>query len=91
MILGSILALLKNNLSRLQRFNYISMKYIFILVEFIHRIFYFLRTSFAKHQTKFGLYQFQSFLSIVVIVISILLKTTFPHTSIHSQLLVKIL
>ena len=46
---------------------------------------------FAKHQaglghTKFGFYQFQSFLFIVVIVISILLKTTFSHISIHSQL-----
>ena len=41
--------------------------------------------------TKFGFYQFQSFLFIVVIVISILLKTTFSQISIHSQLLVKIL
>ena len=41
--------------------------------------------------TKFGFYQFQSFLFIVVIVISILLKTTFSQFSIHSQLLVKIL
>ena len=41
--------------------------------------------------TKFGFYQFQSFLSIVIIVISILHKTTFSQISIHSQLLVKIL
>ena len=40
---------------------------------------------------KFGFYQFQIFLFIVVIVISILLKTTFLQISIHSQLLVKIL
>ena len=40
--------------------------------------------------TKFGFYQFQSFLFIVVIAISILLKTTyFQKISIHSQLLVK--
>ena len=38
--------------------------------------------------TKFGSYQFQSFLFIVVIVISILLKTTVSQISIHSQLLV---
>ena len=36
-------------------------------------------------------YQFQSFLFTVVIVISILLNTTFWQISIHSQLLVKIL
>ena len=41
--------------------------------------------------TKFGFYQFQSFLFIVVIGISILLKTTFWQISIHSQLLVKML
>ena len=34
--------------------------------------------------TKFGFYQFQSFLFIVVIVISIFLKTTFSQISIHS-------
>ena len=71
-----------------------------------YRIFYFLRRLFAKHQTlsstvgfsvagldhtKFGFYQFQSFLFIVVIVISILLKTTFSQISILSQLLVKML
>ena len=77
----------------------------FVLVEFKHTdFFFFLRTLFAKHQvpsvgfsvagldhTKFGFYQFQSFLFIVVIVISISLKTTFSQISIHSQLLVKIL
>ena len=42
-------------------------------------------------RAKLGVYQFQSFLFIVVIVISILLKTTFSQISIHSQLLVKIL
>ena len=42
-------------------------------------------------QTKFGLYQSQSFLFIVVIVIWILLKTTFSQISIHGQLLVKML
>ena len=41
--------------------------------------------------TKLGVYQFQSFLFIVVIVISILVKTTFSQISIHNQLLVKIL
>ena len=41
--------------------------------------------------TKFGFYQFQSFLFIVVIVILILFETTFSQISIHSQLLVKIL
>ena len=40
--------------------------------------------------TKFGFYQFQSYPFIVVIVILILLKTTFSHISIHSELLVKI-
>ena len=68
-----------------------------------YRIFYFLRRLFAKHQTlssfsvagldraKLGVYQFQSFLFIVVIVISILLKPTFWQISIYSQSLVKIL
>ena len=52
-----------------------------------YRIFYSLRRLFAKHQvagpvtdldhTKLGVYQFQSFLFIVVIIISILLKPTF--------------
>ena len=59
-----------------------------------YRIFYFLRRLFAKHQTlssSLGFYHFQSFLFLVVIVISILLKTTFSQISIHSQLLVKIL
>ena len=72
-----------------------------------YRMSYFLRRSFAKHQTlssysvgfsvagldhtKFSFYQFQSFLFIVVIVISILLKTTFLQISFHRQLLVKIL
>ena len=70
-----------------------------------YRSFYFLRRLFAKHQnevpsvgfsvgglghTKFGFYQFQSYPFIVVIVILILLKTTFLHISIHSELLVKI-
>ena len=41
--------------------------------------------------TKFGFFEFQRFLFIVVMVISILLKTTFSPISIHSQLLVKIL
>ena len=41
--------------------------------------------------TKFGFYQFQSFLFIVVIVILILFETTFSQISIHSQLLAKIL
>ena len=58
-----------------------------------YRIFYFVRRLFAEHQTlsslsagfsvagldcaKLGVYQFQSFLFIVVIVISILLKPAF--------------
>ena len=41
--------------------------------------------------TKLAFYQFQSFFFIVVIVISILNKTTFSQISLHSQLLVKIL
>ena len=41
--------------------------------------------------TKFDFFEFQRFLFIVVMVISILLKTTFSPISIHSQLLVKIL
>ena len=41
--------------------------------------------------TAFGFYQFESFLFIVVMVISILLKTTFSQISIHSQLVEKIL
>ena len=45
----------------------------------------------VEDHTKLGFYQFQSFLFIVVIVISILFKTTFSHISIHNQLLVKIL
>ena len=47
-------------------------------------------TSIVDH-TKFCFYRFHSFLFIVVIVISILLKNTFSQISIHSQLLVKIL
>ena len=42
-----------------------------------------------SHKIRF--LSFQSFLFIVVIVMSILLKTTFSQISIHSQLLVKIL
>ena len=42
-------------------------------------------------RAKLGIYQFQSFLFIVVIVISILLKPTFWQISIYSQSLVKIL
>ena len=83
------------------------MKYIFVLVEFKHTEFftshggYLLNTKLkvpsvefllaGLDHTKFGFYQFQSFLFIVVIVISILLKTTLSQISIHSQLLVKIL
>ena len=40
-------------------------------------------------RTTFGFYRFQSFLFIVVIVTSILLKTAFCQTLIHSQSLVK--
>ena len=71
-----------------------------------YRIVYFSRRLFAKHHTisswcrifssrsissKFRFYLFQSFLFIVVIVISILLKTAFWQTSIHNQSLLKIL
>ena len=42
-------------------------------------------------RTKLGVYQFQSFLFIVVIVISILIKPTFWQISIYGQSLVKIL
>ena len=82
-------------------------KYIFLLVEFKHTEFFTFYVSYSlntklyvpsvgfsvagQDHTKLGLYQFQSFLFIVVIVISILLKTTFSQISIHSQLLVKIL
>ena len=81
------------------------MKYIRILVEFKHTEFFpsygdcLLNTKLrvlivgfsvaGLDHTKFGFYQFQSFLFIVVIVISILLKTAFSQISIHSQLLVK--
>ena len=69
-----------------------------------YRIFYFLRKFFAKHQTlssqcsifcrrqitqNSALMNFKVFLFIVVIVISIFVKTTFSQISIHSQLLVK--
>ena len=40
-------------------------------------------------RVKFGFYRFQSFFFIVVIVISILLKTAFWQTSVHNQSLVK--
>ena len=46
---------------------------------------------FGVDHTKFGFYQFQSFLFVVVILISILLKITFSQISIHRKLLVKIL
>ena len=46
--------------------------------------------GFSVAGLSIGLYQFQSFLFIVVIVISISLKTTFLQISIHSQLLLKI-
>ena len=49
------------------------------------------KCSSGLDHPKFGFYQFQRFLFIVVIVTSILLKTTFSQISIHSQLLVKIL
>ena len=42
-------------------------------------------------RAKSGFYRFQSFLFIVVIVTSILLKATLCQTSIHGQSLVKIL
>ena len=42
-------------------------------------------------RAKLGVYRFQSFLFIVVIVISILLKPTFLQISTYSQSLVKIL
>ena len=42
-------------------------------------------------RAKYGVYPFQSFLFIVVIVESILLKTTFSQISIYSQSLVKLL
>ena len=41
------------------------------------------------HTKSGSFYHFQSFLFVVVIVIFILLKTTFSQISIHSQLLVK--
>ena len=44
-----------------------------------------MRVSVAGlHHTKFGFYQFQNFLFFVVIVVSILLKSTFSQISIHS-------
>ena len=82
------------------------LKYMFVLFEFKHAEFFtsyggcLLNTKLkvpsfglpvaGQDRTKFGFSQFQSFLFIVVIVISILLKTTFSEISIHSQLLVKI-
>ena len=81
--------------------------YIFVLVEFKHTEFfasyggYLLNTNLlvpivrfsvaGLDRAKLGIYQFQSFLFIVVIVISILLKPTFWQISIYSQSLVKIL
>ena len=60
-----------------------------------YRSFYFLRRLFAKHQTlssQCWIFRFKVFLVFfVVIVISILLKTTFSQISVHSQLLVKLL
>ena len=83
------------------------MKYIFVLVEFKHAEGftsyggYLLNTKLyvpsvgvsvaGLDQTKVDFYQFQSFLFIIVIVISILLKTAFSQISVHSQLLVKTL
>ena len=95
---------LLNNLSQLLKIQVL--KYILVLVEFKHTgFFYFLRRLFSKYQTlssqcwifcswsrsgNIRFCQFQSFLFIAVIVISILLKTTFSQILIHSQLLVKI-
>ena len=83
------------------------MKYIFVLVEFKHAEFftsyggYLLNTKLqvpsvgfsvaGLDRAKLGVYQFQRFWFIVVIVISILLKPTFWKISIYSQSLVKIL
>ena len=83
------------------------MKYIFVLVAFEHTEFsssdggYLLNTKLEVSsvgfsvadldRTKLGVYKFQSFLFIVVIVISILLKPTFWQILIYSQSLVKIL
>ena len=82
---------LLNNLSRLLKIR--GLKYNYVLLEFkTYRIVYFPLRLFAKHQTlssrvgflvagldcaKFVFYQFPIFLFIVVIVISILVKTTF--------------
>ena len=83
------------------------MKYIYVLFEFKHaEFFYFSRRLFAKNHTlsswcrifisrsrsrQIRIWSISSFLFIVVIVISILLKTAFWQTSIHSLSLVKIL
>ena len=83
------------------------MKYIFVLVEFKHAEFftpyggYLLNTKVyvpsvgfsvaGLDRAKLAVYQFQSFLFIIVIVISILLKPTFSQISIYSLSLVKIL
>ena len=85
----------------------VGLKYIFVLVEFKHTELFtsygdcLLNTKLevpsvgftvaGLDHTKFGFFQFQSFLLTVGMAISILLKTTFSQISIHSQLLVKIL
>ena len=95
-LLSSVLTLLDINLSYSELFfktiwNVRSELYLrFIWIQ-TYRIFYFLRMLFAKHliagldRAKFWFYLFQSFLFIVVIMISISLKTTFWQISIHSQ------
>ena len=81
------------------------LKYICILFEFKHTEFftshrgYLLNTTLwvlgvgflvpGLDRANFGFYWSQSFLFIVVMVILILMKTTFWQTSIHSQSVVK--
>ena len=70
------------------------MKYNYFLFEFKHTEFFTSHRGYSVaglDRAKFGLDRFQSFLLIVVIVISILLKTAFWQVSIHSQSLGKIL
>ena len=92
-----------NILSRLSKYRFD--KYIFVLFEFKkNRIFYFSRRLFAHHHalsswyrifsgksksSKIRILSISKFLFIVVIVISILLKTVFLQTSIHIQSLMK--
>ena len=93
-----------NNLSRLFKIQGLKYVLVLVEFIQHTEFFQFLRRLFSKYQTlssqcwifcswsrsgNIRFCQFQSFLFIAVIVISILLKTTFSQVLIHSQLLVK--